>query len=114
MLQRILSLVNHMLALHEQRQAARTALDTRILTNQIEATDRRNDRLVYELYGLTGDEVRIIEPPAIGEATCGCGCGVRRTRPAWRVRSDGRTASHADQTHQQDPDGQQIAGQPDV
>jgi hypothetical protein len=37
------------------------ALDTRILKNQIEATDRQIDRLVYELYGLSNDEVRIVE-----------------------------------------------------
>jgi hypothetical protein len=35
--------------------------DTRILQNQIEATDRQIDRLVYELYGLSNDEVRIVE-----------------------------------------------------
>jgi len=28
---------------------------------QIEATDRKIDRLVYELYGLTDEEVRIVE-----------------------------------------------------
>ena len=31
------------------------------LTNQIEATDRQIDRLVYELYGLSDDEIRIVE-----------------------------------------------------
>jgi hypothetical protein len=28
---------------------------------QIEATDQEVDRLVYELYGLTDDEIRIVE-----------------------------------------------------
>lgn len=31
---------------------------------QIEATDRQIDALVYELYGLTEEEIRIIEGPA--------------------------------------------------
>ncbi len=57
----MVELVGRMLTLHEQRQAARTALDTRIITNQIEATDRQIDRLVYELYELSADEVRIVE-----------------------------------------------------
>ncbi len=28
---------------------------------QVSATDRQIDRLVYELYGLTDDEIRIVE-----------------------------------------------------
>ena len=28
---------------------------------QIDATDRQIDQLVYELYGLTDDEIRIVE-----------------------------------------------------
>jgi hypothetical protein len=28
---------------------------------QIEATDRQIDALVYELYGLTGDEIALVE-----------------------------------------------------
>jgi hypothetical protein len=32
---------------------------------QISATDRQIDRLVYELYGLTDDEVRIVEEATI-------------------------------------------------
>lgn len=31
------------------------------LQNQIDATDRQIDRLVYELYGLTDDEIAIVE-----------------------------------------------------
>ena len=31
------------------------------LQRQIEATDREIDRLVYELYGLTEEEIRIVE-----------------------------------------------------
>lgn len=31
------------------------------LCRQIEATDSQIDRLVYELYGLTEEEIRIVE-----------------------------------------------------
>jgi hypothetical protein len=31
---------------------------------QIDATDRQIDRLVYELYGLTEEEIRIVEEGA--------------------------------------------------
>ena len=30
-------------------------------SRQIEATDREIDRLVYELYGLSDEEIRIVE-----------------------------------------------------
>jgi hypothetical protein len=32
-----------------------------MMKREIEATDRAIDRLVYELYGLTEDEIKIIE-----------------------------------------------------
>lgn len=32
-----------------------------MLQRPIESTDRRIDRLVYELYGLTEEEIRIVE-----------------------------------------------------
>ena len=35
------------------------------IQRQIEATDNQIDQLVYELYGLTDEEIRIVE-----EATC--------------------------------------------
>ena len=31
------------------------------LQRQIEATDKQIDQLVYELYGLTGEEIKIVE-----------------------------------------------------
>jgi len=34
------------------------------LQREVEATDRRIDQLVYELYGLTKDEIQIIEEMA--------------------------------------------------
>jgi len=32
-----------------------------VLQTQIDATDRQIDQLVYELYGLTEEEIRIVE-----------------------------------------------------
>jgi type II restriction/modification system DNA methylase subunit YeeA len=50
-----------MLALHTQLQETRTPHDEIALKRQIEATDRQIDALVYELYGLTEDEIGIVE-----------------------------------------------------
>jgi hypothetical protein len=55
------ALVEQMLALHRRRAAARTPNEQTVLQAQIDATDRQIDRLVYELYGLTEEEVRIVE-----------------------------------------------------
>ncbi len=57
----IINLVNSMLSLHKQLQEARTPHDEIALKRQIEATDRQIDALVYELYGLTEEEIRIVE-----------------------------------------------------
>lgn len=38
--------------------------DRTLLQRQIEATDRQIDALVYELYGLTKEEIRIVEDAA--------------------------------------------------
>jgi hypothetical protein len=32
-----------------------------VVQSQIDAADRQIDRLVYDLYGLTEDEIRIVE-----------------------------------------------------
>ena len=50
-----------MLALHRQLAAARTEHEQTNLQRQIDAADRRIDRLVYDLYGLTEAEIRIVE-----------------------------------------------------
>ena len=41
--------------------AAKAPHDKTVLQGQIDATDRRIDRLVYDLYGLTEEEIRIVE-----------------------------------------------------
>jgi hypothetical protein len=58
---RLVVLAQQMLDLHKSFAAARTAHEKTALQRQIDATDRQIDQLVYELYGLTDDEIRIVE-----------------------------------------------------
>lgn len=58
---RIVSLVDSMRSLHEQLAKARTSYEQTLLQRQIEATDGQIDKLVYELYGLTDEEIKIVE-----------------------------------------------------
>ncbi|MDQ3766348.1 MAG: hypothetical protein M3346_03280 [Actinomycetota bacterium] len=57
----MVKLVERMLSLHGQMTTAKTATDSTMIQRQIDATDRQIDRLVYELYGLTEEEIRIVE-----------------------------------------------------
>ena len=61
---KMVKLVESMLKLHEQLPAAKTAHDKTLISRQIETSDRQIDALVYELYGLIPDEVRIVEANA--------------------------------------------------
>lgn len=54
-------LVQMMLDLNKQLAGARTSHEKTALKRQIDATDRRIDKLVYELYGLTEEEIAIVE-----------------------------------------------------
>ena len=58
---RMVTLVDQMLALHKQLPQARTPHEQTALQRQIEATDRQIDALVYELYALTEEEIAIVE-----------------------------------------------------
>jgi hypothetical protein len=58
---RMVKLVDSMLALHKQLSEAKSAAQKEIIQRQIDATDKEIDRLVYELYGLTDDEIKIVE-----------------------------------------------------
>jgi hypothetical protein len=62
---RLVALVRRMLALSEQLERAKTPPAKTPIERQIDATDAEIDRLVFELYGLTDDEMRI----ASGETT---------------------------------------------
>lgn len=56
---KMVSLVERMLALHKQNP--RTPQEQEMVRREIESTDRAIDQLVYELYGLTEEEIRIVE-----------------------------------------------------
>ena len=47
-----------------QAAARREASDRALYQRQIEATDKEIDKLVYNLYGLTEEEIRIVEEEA--------------------------------------------------
>jgi len=58
---RTVKLVEAMLALHKQLGAADSAAQKAIIQRQIDATDTEIDRLVYDLYGLTAEEIAVVE-----------------------------------------------------
>ena len=58
---KMVSLVERMLKLHQDKAAARLATEKTVMQTQIEATDRQIDALVYALYGLTADEIKVVE-----------------------------------------------------
>lgn len=58
---RLVNQVEQMLTLCMELAAARTPQEQTALTRQITATDTQIDRLVYDLYGLTEDEISIVE-----------------------------------------------------
>jgi hypothetical protein len=57
----MVGLVDVMLKLHKELPKAKTPHEQESLKRTIAATDNQIDALVYELYGLTEDEVRIVE-----------------------------------------------------
>ena len=57
---RMVTLVETMLALHQQLSGAAPTTRT-VLQRQIESTDRQIDALVYEFYGLTTEEIALVE-----------------------------------------------------
>jgi hypothetical protein len=58
---RMVALVEKMLDLNKRLAAAKAPHEKEALAGMIDATDRQIDRLVYELYGLTEDEVAVVE-----------------------------------------------------
>ena len=66
---KMVSLVERMLELHNPHRppmggrwgGGRTPQEQEMVKREIESTDRQMDTLVYELYGLTEDEIRIVE-----------------------------------------------------
>ena len=56
---KLASLVERTLELH--KRSPRLPQEQEMVKREIESTDGRIDRLVYEFYGLTEDEIRIVE-----------------------------------------------------
>jgi hypothetical protein len=58
---KMVALVERMLDLHEKLAEATIPADKKLYQRQIEATDGEIDALVYELYGLSEEEIAIVE-----------------------------------------------------
>jgi hypothetical protein len=58
---RMIALVEKIQALHQQLPLVKTAADRDLVQRQIDAADRSIDALVYELYGLSEEEIKIVE-----------------------------------------------------
>jgi len=57
---KMVALVDRMLDLHKRLPEAKTKADRELIERQIAATDDEIDALVYELYGLTDEEIAIV------------------------------------------------------
>jgi hypothetical protein len=57
---RIVALVTQISALHKQLSVAGKDQERRLVQQEIDATDVKIDALVYELYGLTAEEIQVI------------------------------------------------------
>jgi hypothetical protein len=53
---------------NRQLASAKAPHDKTVLQAQIDATDRQIDRLVYDLYGLTEEEIRIVEEASVAKS----------------------------------------------
>ena len=58
---KMVTLVDSMQALHKQLSVAKSDSEKVVIQRQIDATDAEIDRLVYDLYGLTAEEIAIVE-----------------------------------------------------
>ncbi len=58
---RIVALVEEMASMDAQSTAARTPHEQEVLRRKLAAADAEIDRLVYDLYGLTDDEIKLVE-----------------------------------------------------
>ena len=57
----MVELVERMLELHKRLPKGKTDHERTTLQRRIDATDRQIDKLVYGLYALTDEEIRIVE-----------------------------------------------------
>jgi hypothetical protein len=58
---KLVALVDNMLELQENYHNARMERDKKLYERQINIVDAQIDRLVYELYGLTEEEINVVE-----------------------------------------------------
>ncbi|MDE3092083.1 MAG: hypothetical protein KGJ80_22135, partial [Chloroflexota bacterium] len=58
---KMVALVERMLDLHRQKQAAKSDAARERIEREINVTDEQIDALVYELYGLTEEEIKVVE-----------------------------------------------------
>lgn len=63
---KLVALVDKMLSLTPQLRNATDDKERRVLQNAVTATDHQIDELVYELYGLTPEEIALVEGAAEG------------------------------------------------
>ena len=57
----LVTLVDKMLALVPKLRAETRERERAVLANAVQTTDRKIDELVYELYGLTKEEIALVE-----------------------------------------------------
>lgn len=57
----MVALVQDMLDLHKRLPEAQNPTDRTIIERRIQATDEQIDALVYELYGLTEEEIALVK-----------------------------------------------------
>lgn len=65
----LVTLVERMLDIHKRLSEAKTPGDKERLQRQIDATDQEIDRLVYDLYGLTEEESKIVEEASVASSS---------------------------------------------
>jgi restriction endonuclease S subunit len=61
LLEKISIFVKNILNSYKQLPSANTDHEKNLIQRQIESTDHRIDELVYDLYGLTEEEIKIVE-----------------------------------------------------
>jgi hypothetical protein len=68
---RMVQLVERMLDLHKKKQHANSDSEKELFEHQIKATDKEIDELVYKLYGLTEEEIKVVEGGSTGSPSDG-------------------------------------------
>lgn len=58
---KVISLTNTIISTLKKQNEKKTEHEIKVLQRQIDAAEKQIDKLVYELYGLTEDEIKIVE-----------------------------------------------------